>query len=641
MHFGDVNIINFMAIGEASINLQQRGLLLIQGENEHDESQNSNGAGKSTIADAISWCLFGVTARGISPTDIVNRKAKKNCSVSVEIIDGDDKYVVTRYRKHKEFKNSVQLVRIADGKEESLTGGTDKLTQAKIVEVLGCSQEIFNASVYSAQEAQVDLPAMTDKELKTIVEEAAGITRLQNAYKLAKDKLKDAKRDYETLSQSKEFEARSLQTTKEDLEQAKSQAKEHEERQKQVVADLEREIEEKAASVREKAAELKGKKDDSIEDKIKEIEESRTEAKAAHKAYEAQKQANLSAVQAEHSKVRAELSQLANEARKLKGEIDNSESLIGTDCRECGKPYSEHDMADVIEVRKKRLDELMAEIKQEKPKLADLEKQLDDAQTELNVARREAPEFDDSEIVALFNQRNEYQRAVDNLKREKESIDSKKIQLEHAKSDESNPHKQSIERLEKRLADQKKSYEKVISDLEEQAETVEVMKEVAEVYGNSGVRAHILDTVTPYLNQRTAEYLSALSDGNITATWQTLSKKANGELTEKFTIDVESQTGGNSFKALSGGEKRKVRLSTNLALQDLVSTRAVKNIDLYIGDEIDHALDTAGLERLMNVLDERARTHGTVLVISHNELRDWIRQQVTVVKRDGQATLVE
>lgn len=76
-------------------------------------------------------------------------------------------------------------------------------------------------------------------------------------------------------------------------------------------------------------------------------------------------------------------------------------------------------------------------------------------------------------------------------------------------------------------------------------------------------------------------------------------------------------------------------------MQDLVSTRATKNIELYIGDEIDHALDTAGLERLMGVLDERARSHGTVVVISHNELRDWIRQQVTVVKKDGYATLVE
>lgn len=641
MHFGDIDIENFMAVGKAHINLQQRGLLLIQGENEEDDSQNSNGAGKSTIADAISWCLFGVTARGISPANIVNRKAKKDCSVSVEINDDEQKYVVTRYRKHKKFKNSVQLVRVADGKEESLTGGTDKLTQEKIEEVLGCSQEIFNASVYSAQEAQVDLPAMTDKQLKAIVEEAAGITRLQEAYKVAREKLREAKQQYELLIQNKGYEERSLSATKDDLEIARQQVEAHEKRQREVVKDLEAEIEEKTASVREKAAALKGKKDDSIDEKIENIESNRKEQRDEFRAKQSSKESEVAEVSSDHARAEAELKAEAAKARKLKSEIENSESLIGQDCGECGKPYTEDDMEDVIAVRQKNLSEVMAVIKKKKPGLQKLSVELEDKRAELKAIRAEEPEFDDSEIVRLMNQKNEYKRAVDEVKREKESIDSKKIQLEHAKKDEHNPYSETVERLEKRLNKQTEDLKSVEAEIEEQSENVEVMKEVAEVYGNSGVRAHILDTVTPYLNQRTAQYLSALSDGNITATWQTLSRKSTGELTEKFTIDVESQTGGESFKALSGGEKRKVRLSTNLALQDLVSTRATKNIDLYIGDEIDHALDTAGLERLMNVLDERARTHGTVLVISHNELRDWIRQQVTVVKRDGQATLVE
>lgn len=60
------------------------------------------------------------------------------------------------------------------------------------------------------------------------------------------------------------------------------------------------------------------------------------------------------------------------------------------------------------------------------------------------------------------------------------------------------------------------------------------------------------------------------------------------------------------FQTLSG-EKRKVRIACSLALQDLVSNRASKNIDLFIGDEIDDALDTAGLERLMGILESKAR----------------------------------
>ena len=56
---------------------------------------------------------------------------------------------------------------------------------------------------------------------------------------------------------------------------------------------------------------------------------------------------------------------------------------------------------------------------------------------------------------------------------------------------------------------------------------------------------------------------------------------------------------------------------------------------LWIGDEIDDAVDDAGLERLMTVLEEKAKEKGTVLIISHNPIRDWVRQHVIVRKRGG------
>jgi DNA repair exonuclease SbcCD ATPase subunit len=149
------------------------------------------------------------------------------------------------------------------------------------------------------------------------------------------------------------------------------------------------------------------------------------------------------------------------------------------------------------------------------------------------------------------------------------------------------------------------------------------------------VRAHILDTVTPILNEQTSDYLGILADGNIHATWNTLAKTAKGELKEKFNIDVTNDKGAKSFAGLSGGEKRKARLAASMALQDMVATRATKPINLWIGDEIDHALDEAGLERLMSVLERKARERGTVLVISHNSLADWVDNIITVEKEGG------
>jgi DNA repair exonuclease SbcCD ATPase subunit len=133
--------------------------------------------------------------------------------------------------------------------------------------------------------------------------------------------------------------------------------------------------------------------------------------------------------------------------------------------------------------------------------------------------------------------------------------------------------------------------------------------------------------------------LGALSDGNIHAVWATLTTTAKGDLKEKFNIEVTNDMGAESFAGLSGGEKRKVRLATAMALQDMVASRATKPINIAICDEIDHALDEAGLERLMTILERKGKEKGTVLIISHNSLSDWCSDVITVTKSGGLAVV--
>lgn len=131
-----------------------------------------------------------------------------------------------------------------------------------------------------------------------------------------------------------------------------------------------------------------------------------------------------------------------------------------------------------------------------------------------------------------------------------------------------------------------------------------------------------------------------LVDGNITAEWSTMDVTKKGEYRDKFNISVQKKGSSKSFQTLSGGEKRKVRIACSLALQDLVSNRASKNIDLFIGDEIDDALDTAGLERLMGILESKARERGTVLIISHKEMKSWFRETITLEVKEGRSYVV-
>ena len=178
---------NFLSLKDFYIELDNRGLLLIQGENKSDTSADSNGAGKSSIPDSLSWACYGITARGLTGDAIVNNTAKKDTDVKVVLKDGGTRYRIERYRKHSVHKNQVFVFQIDHtGAEVDLSKGTDKETQLVINGILGATADVFNAAIYAGQEKMPDLPGMTDKNLKVLLEESAGTEELTECYAVAR-----------------------------------------------------------------------------------------------------------------------------------------------------------------------------------------------------------------------------------------------------------------------------------------------------------------------------------------------------------------------------------------------------------------------------------------------------------------------
>ena len=631
MKFKTLSIENFMAVGKESLSLDNRGLILIQGENKDDTSQNSNGAGKSTIVDALCWALYGQTARGESGDSIVNRTAGKNCCVSITVADGSDEYEIKRHRKYTKKKNVLEVIK--NGKED-LTKGTDKLTQELVTQIMGCSYDVFRSSVYAGQDAQIDLPAMTDKFLKQVVEEAAGIDRLQNAHELAKKKLADKTKAFDAIERDRFAEEMTVSESDFHLEQAEKKVKEAEEKREEEVKKFEFRIESKKKKAAALIKEIKAvdhvalqAEYDTIANRV--ADESWTKKRDALRTMERDADKAV-------SNKRHELNALKAELAKAKSKITNSEALVGTPCDECGKPHTAEDMKDVIAAAKKQIAEQLPKAKAMTVEVEMLSKALQEKTDALSAHESSVTVTDEEKARrdALKAQLDSYQKSLADAKQIKRDIEEDINALEAAKTAK-NEHEDTLKAIKERVAKAKENMSELQTKLDELTKGIRVAEGVVEVYSNTGVRAHILDTVTPYLNARTADYLSQLSDGNLEAIWTTLSSTSKGELREKFNITVTSKTGGDKYNLLSGAEKRKVRLATNMALQDLVSSRASKPLDLYIGDEIDHALDVSGLERLMALLEAKAKTQGTVLVVSHNELSDWIRDSLTIVKEGG------
>lgn len=88
---------NFLSTGnkETTIYLNQDSSTLVVG---------ANGAGKSTMLDALSYALFGKPHRSINKPQLVNSINNKNCLVTVEFSVGKIKYKIIRGMKPNIFE---------------------------------------------------------------------------------------------------------------------------------------------------------------------------------------------------------------------------------------------------------------------------------------------------------------------------------------------------------------------------------------------------------------------------------------------------------------------------------------------------------------------------------------------------------
>jgi DNA repair protein SbcC/Rad50 len=178
-----VLIRNFRSFGDYDtiVKLDGLGGTLIVGENVH-QPNDPNGAGKTSLLDALIWCLFGRVPTRAKPGDtIVNWVSKQNCIVEIVTTDG---YTITRTRGvdgHDDL-----LIKSPDGKDESLS--TNPNTQIHLNKIFNLDYDIFMSSVFFAQFGQpfLELP---DQKRKKALERMLHLTKYDVVAEVAKEKI--------------------------------------------------------------------------------------------------------------------------------------------------------------------------------------------------------------------------------------------------------------------------------------------------------------------------------------------------------------------------------------------------------------------------------------------------------------------
>ncbi|HBR4776547.1 TPA: AAA family ATPase [Klebsiella variicola subsp. variicola] len=638
MKFLTLEVENFMALANAKVELDQRGLVLIQGVNAGDSSAASNGAGKSTLMNSLMWCIYGETSHGVKGDDVLSTGHEKNCRVKVTIEDEGKRYAIIRHRKHKEFKNRL----IVRGEDGDMTKGKDSLTQEFVERLIGASKEVFMASIYASQEAMPDLPGMSDKNLKTIVEEAAGVDRLTKAYAIARERANAAAARMETTKTKMDACLSLVESAQNELESAKTSSEAWERDRSERLDVARADLVGAEVTLTEVEMELR-----SLPEQIRDTENAigKEREKLASKE---EHDAKLVMVRGAITDIRASIRITENiqkeamqRARAFKVKAEEVNTKVGEPCPTCGKAYCVEDLSTVKE---SFVEQARSEIGQAQASATSVAKYQEHLEKALKIESSLVASTPD--VSAIISRIEQLTKELGTLRHREKEVVAVEALVARARSEvdritkETNPFLAVIKRHEESLAANKSNYGVLKTELKNIQEQALLLDKARQVYSPAGVRSHILTSVTPFLNAQTAEYLNTLSDGNIVAEWSTMESTKKGEWRDKFNISVRKIGASKTFQTLSGGEKRKVRIACSLALQDLVASRASKNIELFIGDEIDDALDTAGLERLMGILEAKARERGTVMIISHKEMKSWFRETITVEVKEGRSYVV-
>ena len=182
---------NFLSTGNqyTELNLNSSSTTLIIG---------TNGAGKSTVLDALTFSLFGKPFRKINKPQLINTANEKDCKVEVELSIGDTQWKIIRgikpniFEIHKNGKVMDQFSNVND--------------QQKWLEqnVIKMNYKSFTQIVILGSSAFVPFMQLTNNHRREVIEDLLDIKIFSSMNNLLKDKMRIIKEEVKVLNLKKE-----------------------------------------------------------------------------------------------------------------------------------------------------------------------------------------------------------------------------------------------------------------------------------------------------------------------------------------------------------------------------------------------------------------------------------------------------
>lgn len=598
------------------------GITGIDGFNYDDET--SEGSGKSSLPNILCWTLFGQIPKDAKIDDVI-KHGEKSAQGIVELQNGCQ---IHRSRK----PNDLGII-LDTG--ETLKGKDAKETQQMICDLLGFSYDTFVQAVYFAQNYPKKFITANEADKVKILSEILELDQFDRARKEVMALIKKEESGLSGIkAQAQQIETQipSIESRIKQLEESKNTARNT---QGAKIKAIKIQIQEKTSQL-ETLKSQKLPNSEEVKDLITELEKDLELLYKQIAQTENGYKDRDNAIKQEKSITR-QMRDLDQQGDKLEAKLKKLRNPKDKKCPTCKTVLESLDSLHFQE----EIACLEEEYKDIESKYYNLEKEL---------ATIKIPDV--SAIEAKVKALNENIETLTKLRSEKQ----KQLQDAERKVDLQNFVKKEISQLQKRLEELES--EDITSEFDKHLNAGK--KELQAVSQKLKELKPILEKKEAYLLDLEVlkESYKEIKSYTFQNTLQELSFKANEYLKDLFTIPVELEftniTDSGVAKILcnvlmdgidrplglySGGQSRRLQLAVDLALSDIIASRSNKVMNLRIFDEAMKDLSENSMNKVLELL---SRFKGATLIIEHNTIFKSIMENIVQVElRNGTSTLCQ
>jgi len=576
INFETVKFKNLLSYGNKFTIFEfKNGIDLVTGE---------NGRGKSTVADGITFALFGKPFRKIKIGSLVNNKNNKNLLVELVFTANHNRFKIIRGLKpqifeiYKEITVKGENGEMGEKEYQLIDQHSNVRDYQKFLEdnILKFNDNVFRQLIVlganlSTSRPFMDLNSKEKEEVLQVITDTSIFNQLKDLIREEKLLLKTKETEYKYKSN---VITSSLGTTRINISAMEHQNAEFEYNRKTLLEQIDDDIIKTQNNI-EESNNMYNKMLSLEEDKIKLYDE-------------------LKPLNDELEKINETIGDIQHKALLYKRNEDSK--II------C--PHCSGEIKDDLSFNPITLKE-------------DLEKSSKIKKDIINIISPKQERLTKIEKALTQKQRIEYnlktyKKELENLiKRKEETKNWKTIEIDY----------NELKRLEDEESEIKEILIKTSSDLTD-------YNELDKLIGQDKLKGTILNQQLPILNKFINEFLEMF------------------ESNYNFVIDnhlkdtVISRSNETEFNSLSNGQKQRITISILFAFLKLIEERNGVSTNLLILDEyLDSSLDVAGISEVLKILHEVFSPSKNIILISHNpDIKsriEYLNRNYNITLKDG------